>query len=70
MEWTPLHQPKPEDGKSYDIRLKNGTVINNVVYWDYGAGFEPLELDEKPSKVNRHVKYPIEEVVSYRKASG
>jgi hypothetical protein len=70
MEWIPLNLPKPEDGKHYDIRLKNGDVIKNVVFWDYGGGFAPLELDESPHTPGCHVKYPISEVAAYRMAQG
>jgi hypothetical protein len=66
MEWIPLNLPKPEDGKRYDIRLKNGEVVRNVAFWDYGGGFEPLELDETAPRPGCHVRYPISEVAAYR----
>lgn len=69
MEWIPLNNPRPEDGKSYDIRLKDGTVVIGVTYWDYGCGFEPLELEEPPSTLGCQVKYPLSDVAAFRPAS-
>ena len=70
MEWIPINQPRPEDGKRYDIRLKDGTVVTGVTYWDYGCGFEPLELDESSPKGESAVKYPLSEVDAFRPQSG
>ena len=66
MDWIPLDQPRPEDGKRYDIRLKDGTLVENVVYWDYGCGFEPLELEEKTPGEGPVVRYPISTVAAFR----
>lgn len=69
MEWIPLNMPRPEDGKRYDIRLKDGTVVTGVTYWDYGCGFEPLDLDEPSPARGCHVKYPLSVVVAFRPVS-
>jgi hypothetical protein len=69
MEWTPLNTPRPEDGKPYDIRLKDGSVVTDVTYWDYGCGFEPLELEESPSTPGSPVKYPLSQVAAFRPAA-
>ena len=66
MKWIPLHLPKPEDGKHYDIRLKNGEIVRNVVFWDFGGGFAPLELDESVPASGHHVKYPVTDVEAFR----
>ncbi len=70
MEWIPINQPRPEDGKQYDIRLTDGTVVSNVTYWDYGCGFEPLELEASPPTDGCHVKYPLSQVEAFRPAEG
>jgi len=69
MEWIPLNQPRPEDGKQYDIRLKDGTVVRGVTYWDHGCGFEPLELDEAAPESGCQVKYPLSQVAAFRTAT-
>jgi len=69
MEWIPLENPRPEDGKPYDIRLKDGTVVTGVTYWDFGCGFEPLELDESPVAAGYPVKYPLSQVAAFRPAA-
>lgn len=69
MDWISLDQPRPEDGKRYDIRLKDGTVVSGVTYWDYGCGFEPLELEEKTPGTGQPVKYPISRVAAFRPAA-
>jgi hypothetical protein len=67
MDWIPLSLPKPETGKLYDIRLKDGTEVFGVEYWDYGGGFGPLALGEKSFHgAAKNVKYPISEVKEYR----
>ncbi|MDJ0780844.1 MAG: hypothetical protein QNJ22_02680 [Desulfosarcinaceae bacterium] len=66
MDWIPLDRPRPEDGKRYDIRLTDGRVVTAVTYWDYGCGFDPLELEEKRSGDARVVRYPISQVAAYR----
>lgn len=66
MEWIPLNLPKPEDGKRYDIRLNNGEIIRGVQFWDFGGGFEPLELDQSAPAPNSPVAYPVSEVAAYR----
>ena len=70
MDWITLEQPRPEDGKRYDIRLKDGTEVCDVVYWDYGCGFEPLELEEKTPDKGPSVRYPISIVAAFRPAGG
>lgn len=69
MEWIPLNLPRPEDGKRYDIRLKNGKVVTGVIYWDYGCGFEPLELEESSPAAGCPVKYPLSQVAAFRPVS-
>lgn len=66
MKWMPLHTPKPEDGKIYDIRLKDGTLVTGVEFWDFGAGFEPLEIDETSPHGSKCVKYPLSVVRDYK----
>lgn len=69
MDWISLDQPRPEDGKRYDIRLKDGSVVKGVIYWDYGCGFEPLELEERSADSGQPVKYPISQVTAFRPAA-
>ncbi|PKN30944.1 MAG: hypothetical protein CVU64_00905 [Deltaproteobacteria bacterium HGW-Deltaproteobacteria-21] len=70
MDWIPLNLPKPEDGKKYDIRLHDGTVIAGVEYWDFGAGFDPLPPGEESPSGSRDVRYPLSEVKEYRAHGG
>lgn len=70
MKWIPLNLPKPEDGKYYDIQLKSGEVIGNVLFWDFGGGFAPLDLDEGDPAAGCHVKYPVSKVTAYRLSTG
>jgi hypothetical protein len=66
MDWIPLNAPKPEDGKTYDIRMNDGQVVTNVEFWGFGGGFDPLGLGETSPYGVPKVKYPISEVKEYR----
>jgi len=66
MKWTPLNLPKPEDGKRYDIRLKDGRIIKGVEFWDFGGGFAPLEIGATSDNASSNVKFPISIVKEYR----
>ena len=38
-EWYLIDPPKPKDEGIYDIELKDGSIIENVEWWDAGGVF-------------------------------
>ena len=66
MEWTPIDSPRPQDAVVYDIRLKDGTVVSGVEYWDHGAGFGPLAPGEVSPFGDPAVCYPMAVVREFR----
>lgn len=67
MEWIPLNAPKPQDGKKYDIRLNDGSIVTDVEFWGHGGGFDPLAPGEhSPCGASLKVRYPFREVDAYK----
>jgi hypothetical protein len=66
MDWSPIHRPRPEDAKFYDIRLKDGTIVSGVEYWDHGGGFDPLPPGEDSPFGHPSVRYPLDAVSEFK----
>jgi hypothetical protein len=65
-DWIPVCPSRPEDARSYDIRLEDGTVVTGVEYWDHGAGFDPLPPGERSAFGDAAVRYPLRVVRAFR----
>ena len=57
--WPPV---EPQDEDRYDIELRDGTIVEDVEYWAFGDGFDPIE---KQSSLSGLTRYPLSQIVSF-----
>ena len=63
--WPPI---EPKDEKIYNIRLKDGSVINDVEYWSFGGGFifnKQKGMIRSEGYGNKYVDYLLEEITGF-----